>query len=153
MELSTIRERILATPLVKKLPEPMHQRFAQALLWISDTKEVLRTQHLIEQGEKHSDQGVLVLEGMVRVKTEDGVSKTIEAPDILGEIQLFTPGRARTATVEVVVGGQILAFAWTALAQECQRTFNEAEMKPLRDAIYSSAWTREKGLFEKLAKK
>jgi len=153
MDLSTIRERILSTPLVKKLPAPMHQRFAQALLWISDTKDVARTQNLIEQGEKHSDQGVLILEGMVRVKTEDGVSKTIEAPDILGEIQLFTPGRARTATVEVVVGGKILAFAWTTLAQECQRIFSDDEMKTLREAIYSSAWTREKGLFEKLAKK
>ncbi len=153
MDLSSIRERILSTPLVKKLPAAMHQRFTLALLWISQTKEVSRTQHLIEQGEKHVDEGVLVLEGMVRVKTEDGVSKTIEAPDILGEIQLFTPGRARTATVEVVVGGQILVFAWSALAQECQRVFDESEMKTLRDAIYSSAWTREKGLFEKLAKK
>ncbi len=153
MDLSTIRERILATPLVKKLPAPMHQRFAQALLWISETKEVARTQHLIEQGEKHSDQGVLVLEGMVRVKTEDGVSKTIEAPDILGEIQLFTPGRARTATVEVVVGGKILTFAWAALAQECRSAFNDDEMHTLKEAIYSSAWTREKGLFDKLAKK
>ena len=153
MDLSTIRERVLATPLVKKLPAAMHQRFAQALLWISETKDVARTQNLIEQGEKHSDEGVLILEGMVRVKTEDGISKTIEAPDILGEIQLFTPGRARTATVEVVVGGKILTFGWTALAQECRGVFTEDEMRTLKEAIYSSAWTREKGLFEKIAKK
>ena len=153
MELATIRERILATPLVKKLPPEMHQRFTQSLLWIGETKEASRTQHLIEQGEKHEDQGVLILEGMVRIKTEDGVSKSIEAPDILGEIQLFTPGRARTATVEVVGGGLILVFSWDALAQECRRIFNEDEMRTLKEAIYSSAWTREKGLFEKIARK
>jgi hypothetical protein len=153
MDLSTIRERILATPLVMKLPAPMHQRFAQSLLWIAQTKEVSRAQHLIEQGEKHQDQGVLILEGMVRIKTEEGVSKSIEAPDILGEVQLFTPGRARTATVEVVVGGEILVFSWDGLAQECRRIFSEDEMRTLKEAIYSSAWTREKGLFDKIGRK
>ncbi len=153
MELSTIRDRIANTPLVKKLPEGMRKRFAGALLWISTTDDASRTQLLIEQGEKNKDLGVLILEGMVRIKTESSQTKTIEAPDILGEVQLFMPDRARTATVEVVVGGKILTFSWQALAAECRAVFNEEEMGTLRKAIFDSAWTREQGLFDKLTRK
>jgi len=149
MELSTMRERILATPLVKKLPDAMRKRFTTALLWISETEDATRTQRLIEQGDKNRDLGVLILEGMVRIKNESTQTKTIEAPDILGEVQLFTPDRARTATGEVVVGGKILTFSWKALAAECRELFEDAEMETLRKAIYDSAWTREKGLFDK----
>lgn len=153
MELATIRERIQNTPLVKKLPEAMRRRFVGALLWLGQTDDASRTQNLIEQGEKDRDLGVLILEGMVRIKNETTQTKTIEAPDILGEVQLFTPGRARTATVEVVVGGKILTFSWDALAKECRAVFSDAEMETLKKAIYDSAWTREKGLFDKLKAK
>jgi hypothetical protein len=153
MDLGTIRERILATPLVRKLPEDQRKKFATTLLWIAETEDVSRTQLLIEQGEKNRDLGVLILEGMVRIRNESTQSKTIEAPDILGEVQLFTPDRARTATVEVVVGGKILSFSWKALAAECRVVFSDDEMDVLRKAIYDSAWTREEGLFDKLTKK
>ena len=153
MELQIIRERILKTPLLSKLPDSLRKRFAQTLLWLSDTQAASRTQLLIEQGEKNRDLGVILVEGMVRIKNETIESKTIEAPDILGEVQLFTPERARTATVEVVVGGTILTFSWKALAAECRATFTDDEMESLRKAIYDSAWTRERGLFEKLTKK
>lgn len=153
MELSTIRERIVNTPLVKKLPDAMRKRFAIALLWISETEDATRTQRLIEQGEKNRDLGILILEGMVRIKNESTQTKTIEAPDILGEVQLFTPDRARTATVEVVVGGKILTFSWKALAAECRELYRDEEMDTLRKAIYDSAWTREKGLFDATGKK
>jgi hypothetical protein len=152
MELGAIRDRIQNTPLVKKLPAEMRKRFVNALLWVSETQDAARTQHLIEQGEKDRDSGVLILEGIVRIKNETTQTKTIEAPDILGEVQLFTPGGARTATVEVVVGGKFLTFSWKALAVECLEAFSDAEMQTLRKAIYDSAWTREKGLFDKLAK-
>ncbi len=153
MELQTIRDRILKTPLLRKLPEPLRKRFVQTLLWLSETQEASRTQLLIEQGDKNKDLGIILVEGMVRIKNEAIDCKSIEAPDILGEVQLFTPDRARTATVEVVVGGKILTFSWKALAAECREKFDDAEMESLRKAIYDSAWTREKGLFDKLAKK
>ena len=152
MELRMMRERILDTPLVSKLPEDMRRRFVCALLWIAQTEDAARTQTLIEQGEKNKDLGVLILEGMVRIKNESTQTKTIEAPDILGEVQLFTPGRARTATVEVVVGGKILTFSWQALAKECREVFTDAEREALCKVIYDSAWTREKGLLERIAK-
>ncbi len=110
MDLATIRDRILETPLFQRLPAAMHQRLAQTLLWISQTEEVSREQKLFEQGQRNEDEGVIILEGMVRVITEQDQNKTIEAPDVLGEVQLFTPERTRTATVEVIVGGTILTF-------------------------------------------
>lgn len=150
MELADIRERIQATPLVKKLPESMQQRFVMMILWLAQTKEVSREEKIFEQGAKDSDQGCLILEGMVRIITEESDNKTIEAPDILGEVQLFTPEGARTATVEVVVGGKILLFKWRDVAQHAREVYNEEEMDTLRKIIHESAWTREKDLFEKI---
>lgn len=150
MDLVTIRERMLATPLFKRLPETMHQRLAQALLWIAQTEDVSREQRLFELGQKNDDEGVIVLEGMVRIITEQDRNKTIEAPDVLGEIQLFTPERTRTATVEVVVGGTILRFQWRDLARELKAVLSGEEMETLRKAIVDSAWQREQFLAERL---
>lgn len=150
MDLATIRERILATPLVSRLPDGMRQRFVMILLWLSDTREVSREETLFEQGESDTDDGCLILEGMVRIKTESAANKTIEAPDILGEVQLFTPNRQRTATVEVVVGGNVLTFSWHELAKVAKEHFTEAEFADLKRVITESAWTREENLQQKI---
>ncbi len=150
MDLAAIRERILATPLVSRLPESMRQRFVMILLWLSDTREVSREETLFTQGEADTDSGCLILEGMVRIKTEAAGNKTIEAPDILGEVQLFTPNRQRTATVEVVVGGSVLIFSWHALANTAKEHFSDAEFADLKRVITESAWTREDNLRQKI---
>ena len=150
MELGDIRQRIQDTPLVKNLPEDMQQRFVMMILGLAETKEVVREEKIFEQGAKDTDQGCLILEGMVRIITEDDDNKTIEAPEILGEVQLFTPQGARTATVEVVVGGKILLFKWRNLSELAKTFYNDDEMATLKKIIQESAWTREKNLFEKI---
>ena len=150
MELGEIRQRIQDTPLVKKLPQDMQKRFAMMLLAIAETRDMSREEKIFEQGAKDTDQGCLILEGMVRIITEESDKKTIEAPEILGEVQLFTPQGARTATVKVVVGGTILLFKWRTLSQLAKTFYNEEEMSNLRKIIHESAWTREKNLFEKI---
>ena len=150
MELGEIRQRIQDTPLVQKLPEDMQKRFVMMMLAIAETKEVSREEKIFEQGAKDTDQGCLILEGMVRIITEESDKKTIEAPEILGEVQLFTPQGARTATVEVVVGGKILLFKWRDLSKLSKTFYNTDEMTALKKIIHESAWTREKNLFEKI---
>ncbi len=150
MDLAEIREQIQNTPLVQHLPEGMRKRFVTMLLWLSQTEEVSREDKLFTQGDKNSDRGILILEGMVRIITEETDKKTIEAPDILGEVQLFTPQGARTATVKVIVGGIILAFQWRDLAREAIEIYTDDEMNTLKKVIAESAWTREKDLFEKV---
>lgn len=153
MELESIRERILKTPLVSNLPESMRQRFAMMLLWLADTAEVSRTDVLFKMGDKDTGTGCLILEGMVRIITEKQDKKTIEAPEILGEVQLFTPEGTRTATVEVVVGGKILTFQWREFGALAQEFYSEEEMALLKKTITESAWRREEDLFEKLQRK
>lgn len=149
MELEKIREQILKTRLVRNLPENMRQRFAMLILGLAETREVFREEQIFKQGDRDADTGCIILEGMVRIITEDSDKKTIEAPDILGEVQLFTPDRVRTATVEVVVGGNILTFKWKDLGRATQEVFNKEEMAALKRVITESAWTREKSVFEK----
>lgn len=148
MELSEMRERILETPLAKKLPEEMKQRFVMVLLWVADTQDVSREEVLFQIGDRGTKEGCLILEGLVRIKTESNDTKTIEAPDILGEVQLFTPDGFRTATVEVVVGGKILKWKWKDWASEAQSFYTPEEWNTLKLILAKSAGAREGDLFE-----
>ena len=152
MELKLMREKILETALVKALPEGMRQRFAMILLWVSESKGVSRRDKLFVQGDKDAGTGCVILEGMVQVRTEDNPDavKHIEAPDVLGEVQLFTPQGKRTANVEVVVGGTILTFAWHDLGVAARQFYSHEEMATLKRVITESAWRREENLFEKV---
>lgn len=152
MQLKLMREKILETPLVKALPEGMRQRFAMILLWVSESKDVSRRDKLFVQGAQDTGTGCVILEGMVQVRTEDNPDavKHIEAPDVLGEVQLFTPQGQRTATVEVVVGGTILTFAWKDLGVAARQFYNDEEMATLKRIIAESAWRREENLFDKV---
>lgn len=152
MELHVIRERIQKCSLVSSLPSAMRQRFVMLLLNIAETQSVSRRHVLFEIGDKNTNTGCVILEGMVKVKTESGESKHIEAPDILGEVQLFTPSGKRTATVEVVIGGSVLLFSWKKLGAAAKAEFNDEEMGKLKEAITKSAWRREANIFEKIRK-
>lgn len=152
MELSTLRGRILDTPLVRSLPDKMRNKMVMLLLWISETEEVTREQKLFVQGDVDTDRGCLILEGMVRIITEGNNRNTINAPDILGEVQLFTPNGERTATVEVVVGGEILTFGWLEFGAEARKIMSEEEFAVLKKMIAESAWTRDNNLVEKIQK-
>lgn len=149
MHLKLMRERILATSLLKALPETMRQRFAMILLWVSETRDVSRKDKLFVQGDLDAGTGCVVLEGMVQVRTEENPDavKHIDAPDILGEVQLFTPQGQRSATVEVVVGGTIMTFVWHDLGVAARQFFDEEEMASLKRVITESAWRREENLF------
>ena len=151
MQLRLMRERILEAPLAKALPEGLRQRFAMILLWVSESKDVSRRDKLFVQGDSDAGTGCVILEGMVQVRTEDDPDavKHIEAPDVLGEVQLFTPQGQRTATVEVVVGGTILTFEWKDLGAAARQFFSEEEMATLKRMIAKSAWRREENLFDK----
>ena len=98
MELEQIREQILATELVKSLPDEMRQRFCMLLLWLSETREVSREERLFTLGEQNTDTGCLILEGMVRIITEEDDKKEASCPRdrvkmeayrrIMGELRL-----------------------------------------------------------------
>ncbi len=149
MHLKMIRERVLDTPLVKALPESMQQRFVMILLWVSETRDTSRCEKLFVQGDHDTGTGCVILEGMVQVRTEEkpDVVKHVEAPDVLGEVQLFTPQGQRSATVEVVVGGTVLSFVWRELGAAAQQLYTEEEMATLKRIIAQSAWRREENLF------
>ena len=150
MELSMLRERILDTPLVRSLHPQMRKKMVMLLLSIAETEEVTREQKLFVQGDVDVDKGCLILEGMVRVATEGTMRNMISAPDILGEVQLFTPKGERTATVEVVVGGEILTFGWHEFGSEAQKLMSKDEMSELKRMIKDSAWTRDEKLLDKI---
>lgn len=147
MELQEIRKEILRVPVFKALPDAMHSRLLTGLLSTARTRPVTRGDFLFLQGERETDTGCLLLQGTVEVRREGETPVFVQAPDILGEMHLFTPQGQRTATVEVTVGGVVLEFEWREFGVISRNLFDKQELALLKKSIVDCAWRREPDLF------
>jgi len=146
MDAKRIAKALAETPLVTALPHRMRDRFVELVLEVAQSTEVRSGDVLFKLGEKNTDEGLFILEGAVKVTRANGEVRYLEAPEVLGEVQLFAPSSERTATVETVYGGAILRFSWKELAAHSKKAFSAVEMGVLRDAIRDSADARERNL-------
>ena len=142
LSVEAIRKSILQIPLCRKLPDSMRDRFAMILMWISAPRELSRGQRLYAQGDPGGREGCLLLEGMVEITRAGGQTKYVESPEILGEGSQFMKTMERTASVDVVVGGMELTFAWKDLGRWSVRVFTKEERQTLKRIIAETAWAR-----------
>ncbi len=149
MLLQDTRKEILATKLLKNLPETMQSRFVMALLGVSEMREVSREEHLILKGDEETDVGFLILQGSVEIKRDEAGGPFVNAPDVVGEMHLFTPKGRRTATVVVSIGGWVLEFEWKRLGAAARELYSDEELKLLKQSMVEYAWKRDPGLFDK----
>lgn len=143
-----VLNKLHETPLVKLLPPEMRGPFVGQLLDRAAHETYAAGATVFRRGESETDMGVIFLEGMVRVTLADGQQRYLEAPEILGEVQLFTPNAHRSATVECVVGGPVLEFGWHDLGTAIRNTFTPEQLETLRDCIKHSAKTREQNMLD-----
>ncbi len=147
MELQDIRTAILGTAVFTNLPEEMRPKILACMLEIASTRPVTRGDFLFLQGERETDTGCLLLAGTAEVRREGEKPVYVQAPDILGEMQLFSRQGQRTATVEITVGGTVLEFHWREFGRVCRHLFDENEMACLKKTIADYAWKRDPNLF------
>jgi hypothetical protein len=150
MDAKRVSKALLESPLAMQLPEAMRRRFADSVLDVAQLDDARSGDVLFRLGERNTDEGLFILEGAVKVTRSNGEVLYLEAPDVLGEVQLFAPGAERTATVEIVYGGTILRFSWRELGAQTKTVFNADELAALREAIRDSASAREKNLLTSL---
>ncbi len=143
-----IRSKIHETLLVKLMPDSISDRFIDMLLSVSERTAIAPGQVLFKIGETNTDQGLLFLEGALKITRGDGEVRYLESPDILGEVQLFTPQAERTATVEVVFGGPVLMFTWHDLGAAAQKEFDAEELTQFRELIKHTANMRERDILK-----
>ncbi len=148
MDISQIRSKISETLLVKLMPDNMSGRFIDVLLSVSEESVIAPGQVLFKIDETNTDQGLLFLEGALKITRGDGEVRYLESPDIMGEVQLFTPQAKRTATVEVVFGGPVLKFRWHDLGAAAQEEFNAEDLAQLRELIKHTATLRERDILK-----
>ncbi len=150
MDSKRITKALLATPLIARLPESMRGRLADQVIEVAQADEARAGEVLFRIGDKNTDEGVFFLEGAVKVTRASGEELFFEAPDVLGEVQLFSPGAERTATVEMVYGGTLLRFSWKELGAAAKAVFTAEELAALREAIKDTAAARERNLLTSL---
>lgn len=143
-----VLNKLHETPLVKLLPPEMRGPFVGQLLDRAQHETYAAGATVFKRGEAETDMGIIFLEGMVRVTLADGQQRYLEAPEIMGEVQLFTRNANRTATVECVVGGPVLEFGWHDLGAAIRETFTQEQLDILRDCIEHSAKTREQNMLD-----
>ncbi len=146
MDSKRIAKAVLDSPLVGALPHAMRDKFVDLVLEVAQADETRSGDVLFRFGEKNTDEGLFILEGAVKVTRANGEVRYLEAPEVLGEVQLFAPSAERTATVEMVYGGALLRFSWKELGAHAKKAFSPAQMGVLRDAIRDSADARERNL-------
>lgn len=151
LDAKRISKAIGATPLTARLPEPMRGRFVELVIEVAQADDATAGEVLFRIGDRNTDEGLFFLEGAMKVTRASGQVLFFEAPDVLGEVQLFSPGAERTATVEAVYGGTLLRFSWKELGAAAKAAFNEVELAALREAIRDVANAREKNLLTSLA--
>lgn len=147
MELQEVRDRIMQVPLCKSLPAPMQGPLVAGLLGLASTRDARKGSFLYLQGARDPDTGCLLLRGSVEVRKENEPPIIVNAPDVLGEMQLFTPLGRRTATVEMASDGTVLEFSWHDFAQLARRLFDKQERDVLKRAVADCAWRRDPNLF------
>lgn len=150
MDSKRIIKALLATPLIARLPESMRRRLADQVIEVAQSDEARAGEVLFRIGDKNTDEGVFFLEGAVKVTRASGEVLFFEAPDVLGEVQLFSPGAERTATVEMAYSGTLLRFSWKELGAAAKTAFTAEELAQLREAIRDTAAAREKNLLTSL---
>jgi hypothetical protein len=143
-----VLDKLHETPLVKLLPPEMRGPFVGQLLDRAQHETYAAGATVFTRGESETDMGVIFLEGMVRVTLADGQQRYLEAPEIMGEVQLFTPNAHRSATVECVVGGAVLEFGWHDFGTSIRLAFTPEQLDTLRECIKHSAKTREQNLLD-----
>ena len=143
-----VLNKLHETSLVKLLPPEMRGPFVGQLLDRAEHETYAAGAVVFRRGEAETDMGVIFLEGMVRITLADGQQRYLEAPEIMGEVQLFTLNAQRTATVECVIGGPVLEFGWHDLGAAIRKTFTPEQLDILRDCIEHSAQTREQNMLD-----
>lgn len=145
-----LRDRLNQTLLVKLLPGAIRPSFVDLLEEHGMPGKIAAGETVFTRGETNTDLGCIILDGVVKITLADGQVRYLEAPEILGEVQLFTPQAQRTATVESVTGNAVLTFEWHDLGAAVREAFSNDALQSLRDAIHESARMREQNLLDTL---
>jgi CRP-like cAMP-binding protein len=135
-------DRILAIPLIAKLPESIRDRVGRVLLEVSSPATLYVGEAVFVEGDEDEHTGCVLLSGEVEVLRGHEEPVRCPAPDLFGEMQQLEATAQRTATVQATYQSEIRIFNWHDFVAEASAVLNQEEQAQLRDAIKAGAAQR-----------
>jgi len=142
MDLNEYRPQADAIPMFQDLPEQTRELVCRILLKIAERSALAKGDVLYEKGTEDTGTGAALVEGAVEVRTDDGEPLTVNAPDLLGEMQLFDEYGERTATVTAAEDSVVLEFFWEEFVGVALSLLTREQQIEVKDMLSRHAATR-----------
>ncbi len=128
MDLGEYKAQAMQVPMFEELAEDTRESVCRILLQIATRTDLAAGGVLYAKGEEEKGTGALLVAGALLVGAGAAGPLTINAPDILGEMQQFDEYGQRAADVTAAEDAVVLEFPWedfvgvalSVLSQEAQ---------------------------------
>lgn len=129
-------------PFFLDLSDDTVQRVLRAFNQAGQAEAVPDGTVLLQEGEKSSDTGFILLDGEVSVSASCGFSKEVHGPVLLGEMKQFDFERTemRLATVVANAGVRVIRFSWMQFYEALSDRLSPEELKEFSQALENYAW-------------
>jgi len=135
-----LANKIRGLPFAEALSPDVFAGFADTLDTVGLADDLEPGAVLFTEGDKPSDQGIVVLTGAVSIQKPGAPETEQPSPELLGEMTRFNPTGHRTATVTVSQPSSILTFTWSNFEKVARRRMSEADFESLMKTLEEYAW-------------
>ncbi len=140
MSSQNLENKLESLPFAGALSPIVLAGFAETLETVGIVDEAEKGTVLFTEGDKPTDQGIVVLTGAVSIHKPGAPELEQPAPELLGEMTRFNPTGHRTATVTTSQPCSLLRFAWPNFEKVARRRMSEADFTALMKALEEYAW-------------
>jgi len=142
--MSETTTQIEQIPAWRRMSQPMRFITAQILEFIGTEQMVSDGQTLFSEGDDRDVSGAVILDGLASVSVNDQTIRTVNSPDILGEMQQLSDTHQRSATVVASGDIRIIRFRWHDFIKQIQNRddLDDAQKMEIKRAIASVAGER-----------
>ncbi len=132
-------------PMLQDLQEETRAIVTRILLKIAKRLQLASGDVLYTEGAEDTNVGALLVEGALTVQSGDSEPLTVDAPDLLGEMQMLDEYGQRKATVTAAEDSVVLEFGWDDFIGVARSVLTQEQQVEVRDMIATHAAARLEG--------
>lgn len=129
----------------KSLPHGLQPKFVGIVAKCSKAMVIPKMTPLFTEGDTEGEEGYILLEGEVAVRSLQKPEFSVWGPELIGETKQFNPNNIRTATIEAVEDVKVLSFQWPEFWNVANKNLDEKETGQLKEALSNYAWEHFSG--------
>lgn len=145
MNQDDIRYTVETLNFTKGLPHALQSKFVNIIAKCSKAQTIPRMTPLFTEGDTEGDEGYILLDGEVAVRSVQKPEFSVWGPELIGETKQFNPNSIRTATVEALEDVKVLRFEWADFWAAAIQSLNEEEVAQMKEALSNYAWEHFSG--------